>query len=99
MKVYMHLSNMQLTACLAKGAETRQLPDVWNTFMNARSHVMYLEKTGASVVSPWGDQKPLVVQSVKGFSMPSSRTRAKMLWYCRCSRYASALLTSFLGQA
>ena len=38
-----------------------------------------LENTGASVVRPWGDQKPLVVQSVKGFSMPSSLTSAKML--------------------
>jgi hypothetical protein len=50
------------------------------------TYAMYLENTGASVVNPWGDQKPLVVQSVKGFSMPSSRTRAKMLWYCRRGR-------------
>ena len=44
------------------------------------------ENTGASVVSPSGDQKPLVVQSVKGEGMPSSLTSANMLWYCadRC---------------
>ena len=42
-----------------------------------------LEKTGASIVKPFsGLQKPLVSQSVKGQGMPSSRTSAKMLWYC-----------------
>lgn len=40
------------------------------------------ENTGASVVSPWGDQNPLVVQSVKGQGMPSSLTSENMLWYC-----------------
>ena len=41
-----------------------------------------LEKTGASIVSPFsGLQNPLVSQSVKGQGMPSSRTSAKMLWY------------------
>jgi hypothetical protein len=39
------------------------------------------ENTGASVVSPAGDQNPLVVQSVSGHGMPSSRSSAKMLWY------------------
>ena len=31
---------------------------------------------------PAAHQNPLVVQSVKGQGMPSSRTREKMLWYC-----------------
>lgn len=52
---------------------------VW---MNCPSRVGYCcwrEKTGASVVSPLGLQKPLVVQSVKGQGIPSSRIKAKML--------------------
>lgn len=50
--------------------------------INCPSSVGYcccLEKTGASVVSPLGLQKPLVVQSVKGQGMPSSLTMAKIL--------------------
>jgi len=41
------------------------------------------ENTGASVVSPLGLQKPLVVHSVKGHSMSSSLTSLNMLWYCK----------------
>ena len=40
------------------------------------------EKIGASVVKPLGLQKPLVVQSVRGHSIFSSRIILKMLWYC-----------------
>ncbi len=39
------------------------------------------EKTGASVVSPFGLQKALVVQSVRGQGMASSFRRANMFLY------------------
>ena len=59
-------------ACQNSGA-------VWtNCPINAGSRGLE-ENTGASVVSPLGLQKPLVVQSVNGHSMPSSRTSWKML--------------------
>lgn len=38
-----------------------------------------LLNTGASVVKPLGDQKPDVVQSVRGQGPPSSLSKAKML--------------------
>lgn len=56
------------------------------------------ENTGASMVSPSGDQKPLVSQSVKGHSMPSSRTKAKMLWYCgQVQPYQQSLICEAWG--
>ena len=72
-------------ACQNSGA-------VWtNCPINAGSRGLE-EKTGASVVSPLGLQKPLVVHSVNGHSMPSSRTSWKMLWYC--TRIALLLLAA-----
>lgn len=37
------------------------------------------EKTGASVVSPWGDQNPLVVQPVKDYQLPHQRENVVVL--------------------
>ena len=52
---------------------------VWMNWPSSVGYCCCLEKTGASVVRPWGLQKPLVVQSVSGHGMPISRIRAKIL--------------------
>lgn len=54
---------------------------VWMNWPSPVGYCCWREKTGASVVRPLGLQKPLVVQSVKGQGIPSSRIKAKMLWY------------------
>ena len=51
----------------------------WPSMVGSR---ILLLKTGASMVRPCsGLQKPLVSQSVRASWMPSSSSRAKMLWY------------------
>ena len=52
---------------------------VWTNCPSRVGYCSWREKTGASVVSPLGLQNPLVVQSVNGQGIPSSRTKAKML--------------------
>ena len=42
------------------------------------------------MASPRGLQNPLRDQGVNGQGMSSSRTSAKMLWYCRAAHQASA---------